>query len=126
VWPTEAVGVLITDRRIGQPDLIDGFGKLANVHEDPWSHFAVDPEHQLRLWADMDRNEADPVAIWHSHTSGVDVPSADDVESHDPSLLLGLLCLHNPLNPKLKLFRVINDLAVPEPLTVECTPTRRG
>lgn len=119
-YPREAVGVLIADRRT-DPTFVDGWGRLTNVASDPIRHFEVSPAQQLALWAEFDRNDAGLIIAWHSHTQGIGTPSRDDIEKHDPALLLGLLDMTTITAPRFAVYTV-DDGEIEEVDVEICAP----
>jgi proteasome lid subunit RPN8/RPN11 len=112
-YPSEAVGVLITSRHANPGDL-DGYANLTNISDDPTHRFAVDPAAQLATWKVIDDAYGSPAVVWHSHTSGLLEPSREDIDNHDPTLGLGLLNLHDPMTPHLKIYKIDdNNQAIP-------------
>jgi proteasome lid subunit RPN8/RPN11 len=73
-WPHEACGLLEADR----PGRICRLHALANVHDEPWHRFTIDPEAYLRLEHQVRARGHTIAGVWHSHPHGDPAPSARD------------------------------------------------
>lgn len=80
--PIEACGILA-----GRADHPTRHVPLVNVLADQ-HRFAVDPDQQLAVYAELDAAGEDPVVLYHSHTtcpavpSGMDRAAATDPHAH--------------------------------------------
>jgi proteasome lid subunit RPN8/RPN11 len=67
---------------------------VANVAEDDWASFTLDPEGRARAIAEMRQRGEDLFAVYHSHPHTPAAPSVHDLaDSADPSVLRLIISL---------------------------------
>ena len=72
-FPQEACGVLL-----GQGEQITGFCPVANVHEQPETHFEIDPQGLIDAYRREREGGAKVQGYFHSHPRGPASPSKTD------------------------------------------------
>lgn len=83
--------------------------RVENAAENKPVRYVMQPEDQLRVLKDIDENGWDVLAIYHSHPSSINYPSATDVADAEqwPDPYYIICTLTNPEKP-LRAFRLAN------------------
>jgi len=115
VYPNEACGI-IAGRSVDNGTMMAY--ALRNVSPTPTIRFSTDRDEQLGLWRYMDRRGDVPIIAFHSHTreGSSAEPSPDDIESHDPDMMMLIVCLSDPITPTARLWKIHSGRAVRFPL----------
>ena len=72
-------------------------------------HYHMDPKQQLRAVMEIDDNEWDMAAIYHSHTRTRAYPSATDIQlAFYPGTLYMIVSLADEAQPDVRAFRIEN------------------
>ena len=112
--PLEACGLLA-----GKGEAITKFYPLTNADQSA-THFTMLPEEQFAAIKDMRGLGIVTLGIWHSHPHTPARMSAEDIRlALTPNVSYPILSLQDPANPVLKAFKVIDEIAVEIPLTIE-------
>lgn len=112
-FPIEACGLLA-----GENGSIRRFYPIANADESP-VHYRMEPKEQLRVMLEIEDNEWDLAAIYHSHTHTRAYPSAEDRRlAFYPDALYVVLSLADPENPDIRAYRIDGDQVTEEPIEV--------
>ena len=112
--PCEACGLLA-----GRDAQILAAHPLRNVADLPQARFQIDPREQLQALKAIDQAQLDWIGVYHSHPRSAPIPSQTDLVQCADSGLLQLIVSLDRLNPRLKLWRVDRDSAVPIELRYE-------
>jgi len=109
-WPLESIGIL--SGRV--PDRPNQYHELSNISASPTARFAVDPNQQIELWCSLADQGSRPLVVCHSHcrTGSTAEPSTTDVDEHDPSLLMMIIGLQDPMTPDVRVYRIADGQAV--------------
>ena len=73
--PDEACGVIAGAEGSDRPVR---FIPMVNAERSP-TFYRFDSTEQLKVWREMDRNDEEPIVIYHSHTATEAYPSRTDV-----------------------------------------------
>lgn len=113
--PNEACGVLA-----GGDGAVVKVYCLTNADASP-VRYSLDPREQFEVYSDLDRNQWELAAIFHSHTRTEAYPSPTDVRlaSEDvPYVIVSLA--HNP--PDIRAFRITKERWTDETGFIEEVP----
>lgn len=84
-------------------------------------HFMMDPREQIDVMKDLRRKGLEMTACYHSHPTGPEHPSAEDIRlSHYPDVFSLIISLAEPANPVLKSYRIIEGRV--EPVLLDVIP----
>ncbi len=95
---------------------------MINISDTPRHRFAVAPDDQLSVWETIDRTGLHPLAICHSHPDAAPTPSDEDIEFHDPSLVMVISGLDVESTDRAMTCRgwlIKGGIAYPEPLIID-------
>lgn len=112
--PCEACGLLA-----GTGAQILAAHPMRNIADAPQAQFQIDPREQLQALKAIDRAQLEWIGVYHSHPRSAPIPSQSDLEQCADSGLLQLIVSLEELKPRLKLWRVDRDSAVPIELVYE-------
>ena len=116
-FPNEACGLLAT-----RDGVVVRFYPVANADASP-VHYRLDPREQLRAMLEMDDNDWELGAIYHSHTRTRAYPSATDVSlAFYPDALYVIVSLADEEHPEIRAFRIGDGEISEERLRVESQP----
>ena len=86
--PNEACGIIAGEGSTGKQ-----FYEISNSLNSP-TEYLMDPEETVRVFWEMENNNLDTVAFFHSHPAGPPFPSPTDLERNyypdTPYLIIGL------------------------------------
>ena len=92
--------------------------RMTNVENSPY-RFSWDPRELLPVWNDMEDNNWEHRAVYHSHTHSEAYPSSTDVRLASwPEAFYMIVSLMDKDNPDVRAFRIVNDSITEEPLEV--------
>jgi len=118
--PNESVGLLVG--RHGAPER---YVAMANAAASPY-RYAIDPEHQLRVWTALEDAGESVLAIVHSHVASVASPSRTDIElAYFPESLYLICSLADPERPAIRAWSIRDGAATEIPMAVTEVETRR-
>lgn len=107
--PNECCGLLV-----GKGGQIVKLYKLANAENSPLV-YRLDPYEQLRIFQEMDDNDWELMAIYHSHVASPAYPSSRDVElAYYPEAVYLIVSLAEPARPEVRAFRIKEGAVVEE------------
>ncbi len=93
--------------------------RAVNAEASPY-RYNVDPKDLLRIYRDIDANDWDVLAIYHSHTHTEAYPSATDVRlAAWPDAFYLIVSLEDKTNPVLRAFRITEGEISEQQLRVE-------
>lgn len=118
VLPEEACG-LIAGEITDEGKIIKKVYLLTNIDHSN-EHFSLDPKEQLAAIKDMRANGLLPLGNWHSHPESPSRPSEEDKRlAYDSKASYLILSLLDRENPVLNSFRIEDDVAENEGLSIE-------
>ena len=83
-------------------------------------HYHMEPKQQLRAILDIDDNEWEMAAIYHSHTRTRAYPSATDIQlAFYPDTLYMIVSLADEIHPDVRAFRIEQTRIEEVPLEVD-------
>jgi proteasome lid subunit RPN8/RPN11 len=95
----------------------------ANADRSP-DHFMIDPREQVEVMKDLRRRSLEMTAIYHSHPTGPDHPSAEDVRlAFYPDCISVIASLQDREKPSLKAFTIVGGIV--EEVEIETIPEVR-
>ncbi len=99
--PNECCGIIA-----GSDSRATKLYRAVNAEASPY-RYNVDPKDLLRIYRDIDSQDWDVLAIYHSHTGTEAYPSATDIRlAAWPDAYYLILSLEDPANPVLRAFRI--------------------
>ena len=91
---------------------------MTNVDASPY-RFSWDPKELFEVWKDMEDNNWEHRAVYHSHTHSAAYPSDTDVRLAGwPEAYYVIVSLADQKNPIIRAFRIINGDVTEEDLTL--------
>ena len=92
--------------------------RMTNVENSPY-RFSWDPKELLPVWNDMEDNNWEHRAVYHSHTHSEAYPSSTDVRLASwPEAYYMIVSLMDKDNPDVRAFRIVDDVITEEPLEI--------
>ncbi len=92
--------------------------RMTNVENSPY-RFSWDPKELLPVWNDMEDNNWEHRAVYHSHTHSEAYPSSTDVRlAAWPEAYYMIVSLLDKDNPNVRAFRIVDGSISEEPLEV--------
>ena len=99
--PNECCGVLI-----GRQGNIERAIPMTSTQPAPDSYF-MDPEEQIKLYSEMEKNGESLLGIYHSHPEGPTQPSGLDIRlAFHPDVVYFIVCLEDRKKPDVRAFRI--------------------
>lgn len=92
--PHEACGVLI-----GTDDTVEQVIPMQNVSPSPTTEYAFDPQQWLKVLKQIDANQHELIAVFHSHPTSDPIPSSTDIQQarrNLPNVVYVILSLQMP------------------------------
>jgi [CysO sulfur-carrier protein]-S-L-cysteine hydrolase len=113
--PDEACGVLAGPAGSDRPER---FIPMTNAARSP-TFYEFDSTEQFRVWRDMDRNDEEPVVIYHSHTATEAYPSRTDIAlAAEPAAHYVLVSTRDDDQTQFRSYRIVDGVVTEEPVTV--------
>lgn len=113
--PDEACGVIAGPEGSDRPER---FVAMVNAERSP-TFYRFDSVEQLTLWREMDRNDEEPVVIYHSHTATEAYPSRTDVSfASEPNAHYVLISTRDPDNEEIRSYRIVDGEITEEPIDI--------
>jgi proteasome lid subunit RPN8/RPN11 len=101
--PLEACGILG-----GFNGIVTTVYRITNTDASP-DHFLMDPREQIAAFAELELASLEIAAFYHSHPSGPEYPSAEDIRlSFYPDIPSFIVSLADPENPVIKAYLIKN------------------
>ena len=109
----ECCGVLA-----GTDETFQKLYRMTNVESSPY-RFSWDPKELLPIWNEMEDNEWEHRAVYHSHTHSEAYPSSTDVRLASwPEAYYIIVSLMDKENPGMRAFRIVDGTISEEELQV--------
>ena len=113
--PDEACGVIAGPEGSDSPER---FIEMVNAERSP-TFYRFDSGEQLRVWREMDRNDEEPVVIYHSHTATEAYPSRTDISyASEPNAHYVLVSTRDPDNHEIRSYRIVDGVVTEEPIEI--------
>ncbi|MCE5287732.1 MAG: M67 family metallopeptidase [Nocardiaceae bacterium] len=113
--PDEACGIIAGPEGSDQPLR---FVPMVNAERSP-TFYRFDSGEQLRLWREMDRNDEEPVVIYHSHTATEAYPSRTDISyASEPNAHYVLVSTRDPETDEVRSYRIVDGVVTEEPVSI--------
>jgi proteasome lid subunit RPN8/RPN11 len=110
--PNECCGILV-----GTENIVTEIHEIINDAKSPY-RYVMNPQQQLDVLLDCDKNNLDMLAFYHSHTHSKAYPSDTDVrmavESGWLEINYILISLENKTNPKVKSYLINENSEISE------------
>lgn len=114
--PDEACGVIAGPDAGDEPQR---FIPMMNAERSP-TFYRFDSAEQLKVWREMDRNDEEPVVIYHSHTATEAYPSRTDISyAAEPNAHYVLISTRHPDDAEVRSYRIIDGVVTEEPITIK-------
>lgn len=113
--PDEACGVLAGPEGGDRPER---FIAMVNAERSP-TFYRFDSGEQLKVWREMDRNDEEPVVIYHSHTATEAYPSRTDIAyAGEPNAHYVILSTRDPVHTEIRSYRIVDGVVTEEPIEI--------
>jgi proteasome lid subunit RPN8/RPN11 len=113
--PDEACGIIAGPEGSDQPQR---FVAMVNAERSP-TFYRFDSGEQLRLWREMDRNDEEPVVIYHSHTATEAYPSRTDISyASEPNAHYVLVSTRDAEHDEIRSYRILDGVVTEEPVSI--------
>ena len=92
--------------------------RMTNVENSPY-RFSWDSKELINVWREMESNDWEHRAVYHSHTHSEAYPSATDIRlAAWPEAYYVIVSLMNKDNPQVRAFRIVDGEVSEEPIEV--------
>ena len=109
--PDEACGIVAGPEGSDRPER---FVPMINAERSP-TFYRFDSGEQLAVWREMDRNDEEPVVIYHSHTATEAYPSRTDIAyASEPDAHYVLVSTRDPQTEEFRSFRIVDGVVTEE------------
>ena len=113
--PDEACGVIAGAEGSDRPVR---FIPMVNAERSP-TFYRFDSTEQLKVWREMDRNDEEPIVIYHSHTATEAYPSRTDVSyASEPQAHYVLVSPRDADDTEIRSYRIIDGEVTEEPIEI--------
>lgn len=113
--PDEACGVLAGPEGSDRPER---FIPMINAERSP-TFYRFDSGEQLKVWREMDRNDEEPVVIYHSHTATEAYPSRTDIAyAGEPDAHYVILSTREAGQTEIRSYRIVDGVVTEEPIEI--------
>ena len=113
--PDEACGVIAGPEGSDRPER---FIAMVNAERSP-TFYRFDSTEQLKVWREMDRNDEEPIVIYHSHTATEAYPSRTDVSyASEPQAHYVLVSTRDADDTEIRSYRIIDGEVTEEPIEI--------
>ncbi|GAC50266.1 Mov34/MPN/PAD-1 family protein [Gordonia aichiensis] len=113
--PDEACGVIAGAEGSDHPER---FIPMTNAERSP-TFYRFDSTEQLKVWREMDRNDEEPVVVYHSHTATQAYPSRTDVSyASEPQAHYVLVSTRDADDTEIRSYRIIDGEVTEEPIEI--------
>lgn len=111
--PNECCGILA-----GKDGKATRLYRVANIYHSPY-RYAFDPKEQLKVMRELESNNMEEVAFYHSHTHTPAYPSATDVRlATYPDVYYIVISLADEASPHMRAFRIVDGKVTEHELKV--------
>jgi proteasome lid subunit RPN8/RPN11 len=112
-WPLECCGILG-----GKKETVEKGFELANTEKSS-IRYSMDPQEQLRVFEEMEKESMQMIAIYHSHPHTIPFPSETDVKlAFYPEVSSIIISLNERDTPVVKAFRIEKEAIFLEEIEV--------
>jgi proteasome lid subunit RPN8/RPN11 len=113
--PDEACGVIAGPEGSDDPQR---FIPMVNAERSP-TFYRFDSLEQLKVWREMDRNDEEPVVIYHSHTATEAYPSRTDISyASEPNAHYVLVSTREPDIAQVRSYRILDGVVTEEEIEI--------
>ncbi|MGV9826662.1 MULTISPECIES: Mov34/MPN/PAD-1 family protein [unclassified Gordonia (in: high G+C Gram-positive bacteria)] len=113
--PDEACGVIAGPEGSDRPER---FIAMVNAERSP-TFYRFDSAEQLSVWREMQRNDEEPVVIYHSHTATEAYPSRTDISyAGEPDAHYVLVSTRDADNAEVRSYRIVDGEVTEEPIEI--------
>ena len=113
--PDEACGVIAGPEG---SDRAERMIEMINAERSP-TFYRFDSTEQLKVWREMDRNDEEPIVIYHSHTATEAYPSRTDVSyASEPQAHYVLVSMRDADDTEIRSYRIIDGDVTEEPIEI--------
>ncbi|MFW0787331.1 M67 family metallopeptidase [Gordonia sp. CPCC 206044] len=113
--PDEACGIIAGPEGSDRPER---FVAMTNAERSP-TFYRFDSGEQLKVWREMDRNDEEPVVIYHSHTATEAYPSRTDVSyASEPNAHYVLVSTRDAETEEIRSYRIVDGVVTEEPIEI--------
>ena len=113
--PDEACGVVAGPEGTDRPERLV---EMVNAAGSP-TFYEFDSTDLLQLYKEMDRNDEEPVVVYHSHTATEAYPSRTDISlAQEPDAHYVLVSTRDPDEHELRSYRISDGVVTEEPVTI--------
>ncbi|MEP9391739.1 M67 family metallopeptidase [Gordonia sp. VNK1] len=113
--PDEACGVIAGPEGSDDPQR---FIPMVNAERSP-TFYRFDSLEQLKVWREMDRNDEEPVVIYHSHTATEAYPSRTDISyASEPNAHYVLVSTREPDTAQVRSYRILDGVVTEEEIEI--------
>ncbi len=107
-FPNEACGILAGKRGDYLNGQIEKIYQTKNVSPTPYTRYFIDPQEQFKIFKEIEKENSEMLAIYHSHTHTPAYPSATDCElATYPDVVYLIISLVNPKEPVVKSYSIV-------------------
>ena len=102
--PNECCGLIL-----GRDGHLEEVIPMRNLRPAP-DYYFMDPEQQVKVFSEMEKNGKSLLGIYHSHPNGPPYPSNTDLElAYHPDTFYFIVSLENRDHPELRAFMLKNE-----------------
>jgi [CysO sulfur-carrier protein]-S-L-cysteine hydrolase len=113
--PDEACGIIAGPEGSDRPER---FVAMVNAERSP-TFYRFDAGEQLTVWREMDRNDEEPVVVYHSHTATEAYPSRTDISyAGEPAAHYVLVSTRDPDVDEIRSYRIVDGVVTEEPIEI--------
>ncbi|MCH5645444.1 MULTISPECIES: Mov34/MPN/PAD-1 family protein [unclassified Gordonia (in: high G+C Gram-positive bacteria)] len=113
--PDEACGVIAGPEGSDTPQR---FIAMVNAERSP-TFYRFDSGEQLKVWREMDRQDEEPIVIYHSHTATEAYPSRTDISyASEPNAHYVLVSTREPDTAEVRSYRIVDGVVTEEPIEI--------
>ncbi|MGW0037261.1 Mov34/MPN/PAD-1 family protein [Gordonia sp. NPDC003376] len=113
--PDEACGVIAGAEGSDDPQR---FIPMVNAERSP-TFYRFDSVEQLTVWREMDRQDEEPVVVYHSHTATEAYPSRTDISyAGEPNAHYVLVSTRDPEVAEVRSYRIVDGVVTEEPIEI--------
>jgi len=113
--PDEACGVIAGPEGSDTPQR---FIAMVNAERSP-TFYRFDSGEQLKVWREMDRQDEEPIVIYHSHTATEAYPSRTDISyASEPDAHYVLVSTRDPETEEIRSYRIVDGVVTEEPIEI--------
>ncbi len=112
--PNESCGILT-----GKDGQVEKTYRTKNIASTPYTRFLIDPQEQLIIFNEIEKENRNMLAIYHSHTHTPAYPSATDCElATYQDVFYLIVSLANPNEPVVKSYSILDGKIIEEEVEI--------